>query len=449
MHYPYYEEISYQPHLEVFGVFSAEKGAILLDSAEEGEHCGRYSFIAVDPFLSLNYKNSDRNPFLELKKYLADYALSNHPALPPFQGGVAGFFSYDLCHYLEDIPRVTDDMQFPDMLIGFYDVVIAFDHWEKRAWIFSNGYPEKETPRREKRAIARVKALKNKLATYSELHSQNVSSSEIESNFTAIEYQQAVRRVTEYIRNGDIFEANISQRFKAHLGKQGSAFDLYQKLRKINPAPFSAFLNWGEVVIASASPERFLKLTDKKVETRPIKGTRPRGGTAVLDNQLAEELLQSEKDHAENVMIVDLLRNDLSRVCEPHSIQVLKLCGLESFATVHHLVSVVEGKLRKDCDAIDLLCATFPGGSITGAPKIRAMEIIAEIEPTARGPYCGSIGYIGFNGDLDLSITIRTFAVKDNCVTFQAGGAVTIDSDPRAEYAETLTKSSALRRALL
>ena len=219
-------------------------------------------------------------------------------------------------------------------------------------------------------------------------------------------------------------------------------------LRERNPAPFAAYLNTGEVQIVSASPERFLELRGRQVETRPIKGTRPRGATPEEDRRLGAELLASEKDRAENVMIVDLLRNDLSRVCRDHTVLTPEICVLESFATVHHLVSTVTGELRPGLDAVDLLRATFPGGSITGAPKIRAMEIIAELEPTRRGPYCGAIGWLGGDGWMDTSITIRTYAIKDGMVAFQAGGGIVADSDPAAEYEETLDKARALIEAL-
>ena len=219
-------------------------------------------------------------------------------------------------------------------------------------------------------------------------------------------------------------------------------------LRERNPAPFAAYLNTGEVQIVSASPERFLELQGRQVETRPIKGTRPRGATPEEDRRLGAELLASEKDRAENVMIVDLLRNDLSRVCRDHTVLTPEICVLESFATVHHLVSTVTGELRPGLDAVDLLRATFPGGSITGAPKIRAMEIIAELEPTRRGPYCGAIGWLGGDGWMDTSITIRTYAIKDGMVAFQAGGGIVADSDPAAEYEETLDKARALIEAL-
>jgi para-aminobenzoate synthetase component 1 len=226
------------------------------------------------------------------------------------------------------------------------------------------------------------------------------------------------------------------------------AWGLYQRLRRRNPAPFAAYLDTGDVQIVSASPERFLELKGRQVETRPIKGTRPRGSTTEEDARLGDELLASEKDRAENVMIVDLLRNDLSRVCRDHSVLTPEICALESFATVHHLVSTVTGELRPGLDAVDLLRATFPGGSITGAPKIRAMEIIAELEPTRRGPYCGAIGWVGCDGRMDTSITIRTYAIKERQVAFQAGGGIVADSDPAAEYEETLDKARALIEAL-
>jgi para-aminobenzoate synthetase component 1 len=247
---------------------------------------------------------------------------------------------------------------------------------------------------------------------------------------------------------GDIFQANLSQRFRARLPAGIAAFDLYRRMRQVNPAPFAAFVKAGDVAVASASPERFLSLRDGRVETCPIKGTRRRGATPVQDRLLAEALLASEKDRAENIMIVDLLRNDLSRVCRDGSVAVPRLCGLESFATVHHLVSTVTGELRPGKGAVDLLAACFPGGSITGAPKIRAMEIIAELEPTRRGPYCGSVGYIGFDGNMDSSIIIRTYGIKGDEVVFQAGGGIVADSRSGDEYEETLAKARALIAAL-
>lgn len=460
MIFPFYQEITYADPLVIFHSFSSEFGAVWLDSARLVNDYGRYSFIGIDPFLILKSKNGSiqlnnetlvDNPFSILEEKLNHYPLDFHKDLPPFQGGAIGYFSYDLCHHLESLPKILDDMQFPDLILGFYDLVIAFDHEIKKAWIFSSGYPEKNSFLREERAKQRCEWLKNKIQKREKIPALTQSvcdDKDIHSNFSSHTYELAVQKVIDYILAGDIFEANISQRFKTILPEGLSTFELYRRLRAINAAPFAAYLNFGDTVIASASPERFIKLASREVETRPIKGTRPRGKTELEDQLFATELVNSEKDHAENVMIVDLLRNDLSRVCEDHSVTVPQLCGLESFATVHHLVSVVKGVLRQPYAAIDLLRATFPGGSITGAPKIRSMEIIAELEAIQRGPYCGSVGYIGFNGDLDTSITIRTFAIQNNIVTFQAGGAVVADSDPTEEYKETLVKSNALRRAL-
>lgn len=456
------QEIPYQNPLSLFALFAEQSGALFLDSALLRKDCGHYSFIAIDPYLTLQSKNGCitlgeeiffGDPFLVLAKQLQTFSQTNIPELPPFQGGVAGFFSYDLNQHLENLPRApVDDVQFPDMALGFYDLVIGFDELEKRAWIFSNGFPEKDSAKQASRAKHRLTFLLNKLSSFESLtkiQPLGLSEKNIQSNFTQATYQEAVQKVIEYILAGDIFEANISQRFQVKLPPYFDTFNLYRKLRELNPAPFAAYLNLANTVIASASPERFLLLKNQDIETRPIKGTRPRGRTVEEDASLANDLMMSEKDHAENVMIVDLMRNDLSRVCEDHSVKVPQLCGLESYATVHHLVSIVQGKLQSDLTAIDLLRATFPGGSITGAPKIRSMEIIAEMEPNVRGPYCGSIGYIGFNGDMDTSITIRTFAIKDNIATFQAGGAIVLDSDPLSEYQETLTKASALRKSLL
>ncbi|HVT62913.1 MAG TPA: anthranilate synthase component I family protein, partial [Legionellaceae bacterium] len=252
----------------------------------------------------------------------------------------------------------------------------------------------------------------------------------------------------EYIKEGDIFEVNLAQRFSAPFTNPEQSYALYQRLSQINPSPFSAFLNFGECKILSASPERFIRLENRCVETRPIKGTRARHVDPIQDKQHISELLNSEKDFAENIMIVDLMRNDLAKVCEDDSIIVTQLCAHEVYPTVHHLVSVIRGQLKVSKTAFDLLKAVFPGGSITGAPKIRAMQIIAELEPHCRGPYCGNLILLGFDGYMDSSILIRTFVLNKDKLTFHAGGAVVLDSDPKMEYEETLIKAYALQKAL-
>jgi para-aminobenzoate synthetase component 1 len=458
---PLITEITYHDPVAVFAPFAAMFGSIFLDSAKPSPELGRYSYIAIDPFLILRSKNCEveldgqtflDDPWVVLKKQLSELNCQRIADLPMLQGGAIGYFSYDLGRHLEKLPDTTlDDFAFPDLLLGFYDVIISFDHVLQKAWIVSTGLPEKTPAGRAQKAAARTQEWLQRLTALPELAALPTvvcSREAIQSNFDRQSYERAVHQVMDSISAGDIFEANIAQRFSVPLPEGLTPFELYRRLRTFNAAPFASFLNFDDVVLASASPERFLRLAAGEVESRPIKGTSPRFAEPAADQASAAALLASEKDQAENVMIVDLMRNDLSRVCEDHSVQVPKLCGLESFATVHHLVSVVTAKLRAQRDAVDLLCATFPGGSITGAPKVRAMEIIDDIEPHRRGPYCGSVGFIGFNGDMDTSITIRTYAIKDRQLSFHAGGAIVIDSDPAAEYQETLDKAAAMYAAL-
>jgi para-aminobenzoate synthetase component 1 len=457
---PLYEEIPYQEPIDIFALFHHDFGSALLDSSLFHQQLGRYSYIAIDPFdfiqskngrITTRHSNSYGDPFTVLNALISKYTVPSFPGLPPYQGGFVGYFGYELYQHLENIPFAqTDDMQFSDMNLGIYDLIIAFDTFLRKAFIISSGFPEMNLADRQERARARLTSLliqlkqrkinKGKLCPLNKKY--------FKSYFSQETYCLAVQKVIDYILAGDIFETNISQRFISKLPNNYSSFELYKYLREINPASFSAYLNFSPTKLISASPERFIKLHQGTVETRPIKGTRARGKTAAEDQKNANELLASPKDNAENVMIVDLMRNDLSRVCDPHSVIVTQLCGLESFATVHHLVSVVNGKLKSQYNAIHLLRASFPGGSITGAPKIRAMEIIAEVEPTQRGPYCGSIGYISWSGDMDTSITIRTIAIRENTVSYQVGGAIVADSNPQEEYEETLTKGKALLRAL-
>jgi para-aminobenzoate synthetase component 1 len=451
------EEIEYGEPLSMFAPFAALPGAIFLDSAVANETVGRYSFIAAEPFMTLRSRDGQiddgerqyrGDPFAVLADHLTRYSVEPAPDLPPFQTGAAGYFAYDLARHLERLPpHRIDDQPMPELLLGFYDCTIAFDHLARRAYVISSGHPAPTDAGRRERAAARLASVRERLAMPVKLPSAPVvapAHPEIERGF----YESQVRRVIDYILAGDIYQANLTQRFSATLPPEADPFAVYCELRRRNPAPFAAFIRHGDISIVSASPERFLKLRNGKVETRPIKGTRPRGATPAEDHAFAQELQTSEKDHAENLMIVDLLRNDLSRVCRDHSVEVPVLFGLESFATVHHLVSVVTGELEPGKTAVDLLRATFPGGSITGAPKIRAMEIIAELEPTRRGPYCGSIGYIGFDGSMDVSIVIRTMLIRGRQLTFQVGGGIVADSDPAAEYDECLAKAAALIKTL-
>lgn len=452
---PIVEEVYYQDPAIVAQYFLNKEGLCFLDSAmtmKQGS-LGDFSFIVFDPFLTITSKNNQANPFMVLKEKLAMFTALSNNNLPPFQGGAVGYFAYDLLHHIENIPRSEQDkMALPDMIIGFYDVVIAFDNVLKKTWIISQGFPEMEMTKRLNRAKNRSAEIVCEFTKVMPLpivlKKWSLNKNNIQSDIEPIAYQHRVKKVIDYIQAGDIFQANISQCFSSFLPENITSYDLYLHLRTQNPAPFAAFLHYEHLSIASASPERFLKLSDHIVEARPIKGTWPRSADPQEDKQWAKALCMSEKDQAENIMIVDLLRNDLSRVCEDNSVVVKQLCDLETYATVHHLVSSIEGKLMHHYDAVDLLMATFPGGSITGAPKVRAMEIIAELELTSRGPYCGCIGYIGFDGSMDMSIVIRTFIIKDNAVTFQVGGGIVADSTSEGEYQETLVKAAALFKVL-
>ena len=458
---PLVEELEWAAPHEVFHALADEPFALLLDSATAGPNRdpalhGRWSFIATDPFDRISWRHGDEGkPFTLLNEALASLApVEGGDDIPPFSGGAAGFFGYGLGRTLERLPPeerpfAIDDQHLPDMVLGFYDVVLAFDMLERRSFIVSTGLPEREPAARRQRAKERAKEFRERIASLPKLLTPgSLPRSSVSSNFTREGYERAVARVIDYIHDGDIFQANLSQRFEAELNEGDTPYALYLRLRAASPAPFSSFFNFGEGSIVSSSPERFLLCRNGEVETKPIKGTRKRGATPGEDKKLTAELLASEKDRAENVMIVDLLRNDISRVCEDNSVIVTKLCELESFANVHHLVSTVRGKLREGYGASDLLAACFPGGSVTGAPKRRAMEIIAELEPTARGPYCGAIGYLGADGSMDSAIAIRTMTVKDRRVTFQAGGGIVADSEPAAEYEETLAKARDMLKAL-
>ncbi|HVL18835.1 MAG TPA: aminodeoxychorismate synthase component I [Gemmatimonadales bacterium] len=456
---------------------------IFLDSATglaagEPHQLGRYSFLSADPVLVVR-SQGQVTEVLEngqgrrvqgdalgvIREVLRDWSGPAVPGLPPFQGGAAGYIGYDYGAVLERVPPTRyDDLAVPDMVLGLYDWVLAWDHGGGAAWLISTGLGTGGAPS-EGRARARAALVRERLARGGRVApeptadptgplapSYPVTALEsapdgLRSTFTHRGYLDAVARVREYIVAGDIFQANLSQRLQAPLRE--APYDLYRRLRRRNPAPFAAYFDCGDLTVLSASPERFLRLDERgAVETRPIKGTRPRGLGPMHDAALGRALAESEKDRAENVMIVDLLRNDLSRVCRPGSVRVPELFALEHHPTVHHLVSTVVGELAPGADAVDLVRATFPGGSITGAPKVRAMEIIAELEPTRRGVYCGSVGYLSRTGAMDTSIVIRTFVRVGREVYFQAGGGIVADSDPELEYRETLDKARGLIAAL-
>jgi len=454
--------------LDAFKVLGNRQFSFFLDSGVDAHKLGRYSFIGSDPFLVLSTHGREviitrgaeknclsGNPFDVLNHLLETYRLDSRSSPVPFIGGAVGYLGYDLCHFTERLPSsAVDDLKLPECYFGFYDLVLAFDNLQGKAYVISTGFPELIENKRIERAQKRLNEMKASLAEVSPSGTEAMFTSSpaamkqinLKGGFTHKTYVDAVKKCRQYIINGDIFEVNLSQRFEAELAV--TPYELYRRLRQINPAPFACYLGFDEVSVVSASPERFLRVRGDWVETRPIKGTRPRGKNPEEDEVLANELLSSSKDRAENIMIVDLERNDLSRVCRFGTVKVTELAILEAFPSVFHLTSTVVGRLREGKNGIDLLKATFPGGSITGAPKVRAMEIIDELEPTKRSIYTGSIGYLSFNGDLDLNIAIRTFLVKGKKAYFQVGGAVVYDSDPEAEYQETLDKARALVDAI-
>jgi len=450
-------EIGWRDPFDVAKSLADVPGFAFLDSALFHQKLGRYSFIGIDPFgvftvtdgrAAWNGEALDAAPLDALRRLLRRFALPSDPALPPFQGGVIGAIPYEFGWQLEILRAQDHVVPAEPVHLAFYDLILAFDQLERRAFVISSGFPEEDAETRGRRAAARIEealalldreSLKVRAAKAAAMIS--LPDGAWRSNFTASAYRAAIEKVRAHIFAGDIYQANIAQRFEIDLPAGFSNFTFYEHLRRMNPAPFGAYLSFGETAIASSSPELLLRKRGTLVEARPIKGTAKRSRDPVEDARRGEALLASEKDRAENIMIVDLLRNDLSLVCRPYSIEVPVLCGRESYANVHHLVSVVTGELAEGRDEPDLVAATFPGGSITGAPKRRAMEIIEAVEQTPRGYYCGSILYISFDGTTDMNIAIRTVVLKPGRARFHAGGGITYLSDPGAEYAETYDKA--------
>ena len=434
-HLPYQED-----PLGYFGALRDRPGAVLLDSGRPAAPGGRYDIMSSDPLslLTLDEPADDptRNsptPF-DTQQTLLDRLPRNVPDSDlPFLGGLIGYWSYDLsCHQESIAGRARRVVGLPSSRVGLYDWALIQDHHERASWLVA-------TPERRTQVLA---LLERRLAPPAGFRLIEPFSAEL----TREAYLARFDAVQRYIRDGDCYQINLSQRFSAPF--QGDLWNAYRRLRLATPTPFAAFLAWDDKAILSLSPERFLRCHDGKVEARPIKGTRPRGLTPKQDRQLADALLTSLKDRAENVMIVDLLRNDLGRVCRPGSIQVPQLCALESYANVHHLVSVVTGELRQHQRPLDLLAAAFPGGSITGAPKVRAMQIIDELEPSRRSAYCGSLGYVDVRGRMDTSIAIRTAVADRGRLHLWGGGGLVADSRGEDEYDETLDKIRHLMSAL-
>ncbi len=450
----YYILKSYKLKLEPLAIFEAlgrQKNCFFLDSSLKAPTLGRYSFLGINPFFIL--KTSKTEPFSKLREMLSEYRISPSQSGFPFLGAAVGYIAYDLGFALEHKiqTRNKPDPGVADCYFGFYNTVLGIDHLKHRLHICAVGFPEKKSYLAVALCRKNLKLIEGLLSRINTPTShrrglKKILPTELKSDFKKEDYLKAVKKAKDYIKAGDIYQVNLSQRFQTntHLG----AVEIYRRLRKISPSFFSAYFDAEESQIISSSPERFLKLEGGLVTTRPMKGTRPRGEDKNQDRRFKSQLLNSAKDKAELVMIVDLERNDLGKVCGYDTIQVNRLRQLERYNTVFQTTATVSGKLHKDKDRIDLLRACFPGGSITGCPKIRAMEIIEELEPNRRSIYTGCLGYLSFSGGMDFNILIRTLLKKQEQIFFGVGGGIVADSSPEGEYEETLVKAKAMLQAL-
>jgi anthranilate/para-aminobenzoate synthase component I len=439
---------------------------VLLESA--GREIQGYSIIASTPSRVFRVTGArlecldssggctiiQRDPISALRDLIWRMALSRPSGFPPFFGGAIGYFGYDFVHWFERLPRrVPEDLGLPEVELAFFELVAVVDHSKERLWLIFTPFKERflKEPRQAlyEEGLARLSALQSRLLAPARHPAlvPNSATAHIAAGQTQEEYAGRVRRCLDYIGAGDIYQANLSHRFELQLGRR-TPRSIYRKLREINPSPFAALLEFPEVTLVGCSPERLVRLQGVDVDTRPIAGTRPRGVTGEEDVRLAEELILNEKERAEHLMLVDLERNDLGRVCAFGSVHVNDFMALERYSHVIHIVSNIRGRLASGRDGMDLIQAVFPGGTVTGVPKLRCMEILDELEPVRRGPYTGSVGYISANGDLDLNIIIRTLVIKEGRGYLHVGAGIVADSDPSREYQETLFKAEAVLDAV-
>ena len=440
------------------------KYSCLLESVEGGETVGRFTFLGFDPAeifrsrgrsCSVETKNGretfEANPIEALRKRISRYKPVRVPGLPPLVGGAIGYFAYDMVRLIERIPATGDDeLKLDDAVMMFFDGLIVFDRVQHRIWIVQNVLTDGPDSLKQKydQAVRKIRGIRRKLEQpVPKLpRSNHVAAPRFTSNFTRARYIAAVKRAKEYIRAGDIFQVVPSQRFSAR--DSVDPFEIYRALRVVNPSPYLYLLRLGDVAVVGSSPEMLVKVQGRDAFYRPIAGTLPRGRNEEEDRQFEKKLLADPKERAEHIMLVDLGRNDLGRVCEYGSVKVDRLMFVERYSHVMHLVSSLRGRLRKDVDCLDALMACFPAGTLSGAPKIRAMEIIDELEPTRRGIYAGAILYLDFSGNLDSCIGLRTLVAKNGRIHIQAGGGVVADSVPAKEYQETMNKARALMVAV-
>ncbi len=444
-----------------------EPDAFLLESVERGEQIGRYTFLGVRPYMQVRARGGDievlrgkkkekrRGSAIQVvKELLRQHRPAAVPGLPPFTAGAVGYFAYDVVRQLENIGDSTrDDFSLPDCVLMFFDRLLAFDHLRHQIHIIATADVSRESPRKAyDRAAADIAVLEKKLAAgLRPAHWHKASQPargklKIRAATQKKRYVESVERAKEYIAAGDIFQVVLSQRFD--FTPAVDPFDIYRALRTVNPSPYLYFLRMGDTHVLGSSPEMLVRVTDRKLEYRPIAGTRPRGRDAAEDERLEQQMLQDEKERAEHVMLVDLGRNDLGRVSEYGSVKVKDLMYVERYSHVMHIVSALEGKLRGDLDALDAFAACFPAGTLSGAPKVRAMQIIEELEPTRRGIYGGSVLYADFAGNLDSCIAIRTLLMQGKKAFLQAGGGIVADSDPEREFEESVNKAKAVLRAV-
>lgn len=453
--------------VSVLRKLSAESHAFLLESVEQGERLGRYSFLGANPLLTFESKGGRQRitppnaapkgfafqpkPVESLRALLARYKPVHDPDLPPFTGGAVGYMAYDTVRDFERLPDTkTDDLGLPDYLFLLIDSVVAFDHVKRRMILIVNAFVDGDVDAAYHLAVEKLKALRAKVAgpaVGSAMPlSRDTRAQDVRSNMSPAQFENMVLKAKDYIAAGDIFQVVLSQRLTTRI--TCDPLDIYRALRAINPSPYMFYLNFGVFKMAGSSPEILVRLKDGEVTVRPIAGTRPRGATWDEDQALEKELLADEKEIAEHVMLVDLGRNDIGRVCEFGTVTVNALKQIERYSHVMHIVSNVVGRIVPGKDAFDVLAACFPAGTVSGAPKIRAMEIIDELETTRRGPYAGAVLYIGFNGSMDSCITIRTATIHGDTVHVQAGAGIVADSDPRSEFDETTNKARGMMRAV-
>ena len=469
---PVWEEFlaDYDTPVSVFKKIDSSDYSFLFESVEGGDKWARYSFLGIDPSIVLRSKGrsveiirSDGesetltgDPILVLRDLLSRYRPVSSEELPRFHGGAVGYFGYDMVRFIENIPDTSpDDLKLWDSIYMVMDTVLAFDNVTNKIKIISNAYVPDINEAREQyeKSLAKIAQLKDRLrnsvvATFSDNLSLEDTEEEfkLESNFEPAQFKEAVLRTKEYIKSGDIIQAVISQRWKTDL--RVDPFDLYRALRILNPSPYMFYLRMGDEILTGSSPEVMVRVEGKRIASRPIAGTRPRGKTVSEDDGLADELIADPKERAEHIMLVDLARNDLGRVSETGSVRVDEFMIVERYSHVMHIVSNVTALLAEGADAFDVIKATFPAGTLSGAPKVRAMEIIEETEPGTRGAYGGCVCYFGFSGNMDSCITIRTFVIKDGKIYIQAGAGIVADSNPETEYQETVNKVKALVKSV-